>query len=165
MRSCNVCQRESPDEACEHAQVRCNVRKFRDERFEVWRCPACRTIHAAQPVDLAHYYSAYPSLKEEVQWRLDPMYKSMLKRLTAAGLQHSHRILDYGCGSGALVRYLRRQGYAQTSGYDAYSAGVQRRGGAVRALRLRDLARRDRARRLAARAARRVRSARRSHRR
>jgi 2-polyprenyl-3-methyl-5-hydroxy-6-metoxy-1,4-benzoquinol methylase len=98
------------------------VRKFRDERFEVWRCPACRSIHAYQPVDLAHYYAAYPSLKEDVQWRLDPMYKSLLKRLIAVGLDKSHRILDYGCGSGALVRFLRRQGYAQTYGYDAYSS-------------------------------------------
>ncbi|HTU60048.1 MAG TPA: methyltransferase domain-containing protein [Polyangiales bacterium] len=121
VRACNICQRESPEETCERALVRCNVRKFRDERFEVWRCPTCRSIHASQPVDLAHYYADYPSLKEDVQWRLDPMYKSMLQRLTAAGLQKSHRILDYGCGSGALVRYLRRQGYAQTSGYDAYT--------------------------------------------
>ena len=122
LRECNICQQMHPNEACERAWVRCNVRKFREERFEVWRCPSCRSIHAADPVDLAHYYAAYPSLKEDVQWRLDPMYKSMLSRLTAAGLQKSHRILDYGCGSGALVRYLRRQGYAQTSGYDAYSA-------------------------------------------
>jgi 2-polyprenyl-3-methyl-5-hydroxy-6-metoxy-1,4-benzoquinol methylase len=122
LRSCNICLQDSPAEDCERASVRCNVRKFRDEHFEVWRCPKCRAIHAAEPVDLAHYYRDYPTLKEDVHWRLDPMYRNMLRRLTAAGLDKSHRILDYGCGAGALVSYLRRQGYEHTVGYDAYTA-------------------------------------------
>jgi 2-polyprenyl-3-methyl-5-hydroxy-6-metoxy-1,4-benzoquinol methylase len=121
MVKCNLCGLESADDAEERALVRCNVRKFRDERFEVWRCAGCRAIHASQPVDLAHYYAAYPTLKEDVQWRLDPMYRSLLQRLTAAGLDKSQRILDYGCGSGALVKFLRRNGYEHTYGYDAYT--------------------------------------------
>jgi SAM-dependent methyltransferase len=36
-------------------------------------------------------------------------------------LKRSHRILDYGCGSGVFVQYLRRRGYARAVGYDLYA--------------------------------------------
>jgi SAM-dependent methyltransferase len=86
----------------------------------VWRCPACRSIHAKDAVELAHYYASYPAFSQDVEWRLRRPYGNLLKRLLASGLKKDHRILDYGCGSGALVRFLRSNGY-ETSGYDAYT--------------------------------------------
>ena len=38
-----------------------------------------------------------------------------------AGLQPDHAILDYGCGTGHFVEHLKRRGYGNAVGYDAYS--------------------------------------------
>jgi 2-polyprenyl-3-methyl-5-hydroxy-6-metoxy-1,4-benzoquinol methylase len=115
-----VCFRESRLSECERAQVRSNIRKFAQERFEYWRCPACRTIHAADSVNLAHYYQGYPIYGASQQVKTSITFKNYLKRLKAAGLAKHHRILDYGCGSGAMVKYLQAHGYS-ACGYDAYS--------------------------------------------
>jgi 2-polyprenyl-3-methyl-5-hydroxy-6-metoxy-1,4-benzoquinol methylase len=120
---CNVCSKELSSPV-EEGVVRSNVRKFRDEKFRVWRCPACHSLHAADEVDLAHYYASYPfhNLGEQsVDWMLNAMYRNQLGRLKAAGLQKHHRVLDYGCGGGALVQFLRRAGYENVFGFDEYS--------------------------------------------
>jgi 2-polyprenyl-3-methyl-5-hydroxy-6-metoxy-1,4-benzoquinol methylase len=123
-----VCGRASGSlEEAEIATVRSNVRVFRGERFRVWRCGACRSIHALDEVDLDHYYGSYPVFPEAIEWRLYPSYDGLLSRLKAAGLERQHRILDYGCGSGALVRFLRVRGYGSTSGYDAYTPAFRDR--------------------------------------
>ena len=119
--TCNVCEKTSPVSGCETAVVRSNVRKFRDEKFELWRCPACRCIHATHAVDLPHYYASYPTYPPEVEPRLRAPYQGMLNRLVESGLQKHHRILDYGCGGGVLVRFLRASGYEHTYGFDPYT--------------------------------------------
>jgi 2-polyprenyl-3-methyl-5-hydroxy-6-metoxy-1,4-benzoquinol methylase len=105
----------------EHTRVRSNVRVFREETFEYWRCGKCASIHAADEVDLAHYYSRYPFHALAMDWRLKAMYSRQVARLVAAGVQRSHRILDYGCGGGQLVRYLKSLGFENVHGYDEYS--------------------------------------------
>ena len=119
---CVVCGAERTPE-CETAEVRSNVRAFRDERFAVWRCAQCRSIHARDEVDLDHYYRGYPVFAAELDWKLDVVYGNLLRRLQRAGLQREHRILDYGCGRGLLVQYLRKRGYASTFGWDRYGEG------------------------------------------
>lgn len=120
--SCVICGAERTPDA-ERASVRCNVRAFSHERFEIWRCASCRSIHAADDVDLDHYYRGYPVFAAELDWKFKVVYGGMLKRLQRAGLQKDQRILDYGCGKGLLVRYLKERGYAQTAGYDRYGEG------------------------------------------
>jgi 2-polyprenyl-3-methyl-5-hydroxy-6-metoxy-1,4-benzoquinol methylase len=120
--SCVVCGAErGPD--CESAEVRSNVRAFRDERFAVWRCKQCNSIHARDEVDLDRYYRGYPVFAAELDWKLDVVYGNLLRRLQRAGLQPAHRILDYGCGRGLLVRYLQKRGYSRTAGWDRYGEG------------------------------------------
>jgi SAM-dependent methyltransferase len=46
-------------------------------------------------------------------------FHNRLKILRNGGLKQGQRILDYGCGNGNFVRYLRNAGYDVT-GYDAY---------------------------------------------
>jgi len=106
----------------ETASVRSNVRAFRDERFTVWRCTECGSIHAQDEVDLAHYYARYPVFDAALDWRLRTVYGSMLKRLQAGGLKPGDKVLDYGCGKGVLVRFLREQGY-DAEGWDRYAEG------------------------------------------
>lgn len=120
---CNICSKEFAQDV-ERASVRSNVRKFRDEKFGLWRCPECRSIHATDEVDLAHYYRSYPfhSLGEQtVDWMLRAMYRNQLSRLKAAGLNPEHRVLDFGCGGGAFVKFLQDSGYPHAFGFDEYS--------------------------------------------
>jgi 2-polyprenyl-3-methyl-5-hydroxy-6-metoxy-1,4-benzoquinol methylase len=119
---CNVCEPGGVDiDQAETAVVRPNIRRLQDERFDVWRCPNCRSIHAREEVDLDLYYRDYPFLSAKIDWRSRAMYRNQLARLRKAGLTRGARILDYGCGSGNFVRYLKSRGYAQATGYDAYS--------------------------------------------
>jgi 2-polyprenyl-3-methyl-5-hydroxy-6-metoxy-1,4-benzoquinol methylase len=119
---CNVCGQDSRE--VEEARVRCNVRKFASETFAVWRCPHCRSIHAKDEVDLGHYYADYPFHKLEdvtADWMLSAMYGNLLSRLRAAGVTASSRVLDYGCGSGLFLSFLKERGFEQVFGYDEYS--------------------------------------------
>lgn len=102
--------------------MRSNVRAFRDEQFVIWRCSACRSIHAQDDVDLAHYYARYPVFDATLDWKLRTVYGSMLKRLQEGGLKPGDKVLDYGCGKGVLVQFLREEGF-DASGWDRYSEG------------------------------------------
>ena len=124
---CNVCGRASALAGCEQATVRSNVRAFRDERFAVWRCPHCRSIHARDEVDLSHYYARYPRFAQSTEERLAPAYRNFLRRLTRAGLAPGATVLDYGCATGSFVRFLRANGHPDTQGYDAYTEAFARR--------------------------------------
>jgi 2-polyprenyl-3-methyl-5-hydroxy-6-metoxy-1,4-benzoquinol methylase len=123
MLRCNVCMNEVGDDV-ERASVRSNVRKFRAEQFGLWRCPQCRSIHAAEEVDLAHYYRSYPFHdvgEQTVDWMLRAMYRKQLARLKSAGLKPSHKLLDFGCGGGAFLKFLKAAGYEDVHGFDEYS--------------------------------------------
>lgn len=119
--ACAICGAPRPTDA-ETASVRSNVRAFRDERFTVWRCPACKSIHAQDEVDLARYYAGYPVFDAAFDWKLRTVYASMRRRLVEGGLKPGASVLDYGCGKGVLVQYLREQGY-DARGFDRYAEG------------------------------------------
>lgn len=118
--SCVICERETPSGSAEEVSVTSNVRVFSKESFAVWRCRHCGSIHARDEVDLAHYYSQYP-FHDLAHWALHPMYTNQLARLKRAGVERSHKILDYGCGSGQFVKFLQANGYANARGFDEYS--------------------------------------------
>lgn len=119
--TCAVCLSRGADIMTEQTPVRSNVRKFQDERFVVWRCKHCGSIHARDEVDLAHYYAHYPFHALPMDWRMRLMYENQLSRLRKAGLRKEHRILDYGCGGGDFIRFLKEKGYESAFGYDEYS--------------------------------------------
>lgn len=119
---CTVCAAGGKLEAgTETAVVRCNVREFSGERFTVWRCGHCRTIHSRDVVDLPHYYARYPFQKQVPHFGMRLVARNYVRRLRRAGLRKSHKVLDYGCGSGMLIGQLRRMGYTDAHGYDPYS--------------------------------------------
>jgi 2-polyprenyl-3-methyl-5-hydroxy-6-metoxy-1,4-benzoquinol methylase len=117
---CPICLTTSSAPA-EEARVHSNIRAFRSEAFAVWRCPACASLHARDEVDLDHYYSRYPFHTGAVDWRLRVMYRSLLRRLERAGLERNQRILDYGCGGGHFVAYLKECGFEHAVGFDRYT--------------------------------------------
>jgi SAM-dependent methyltransferase len=121
-RTCCVCGAGGGENAAaESASVRSNVRRFAGETFTLWRCRRCGSIHAADGTDLARYYRDYPFRRQRPDWILRRCYASLLGRLRRAGVGRSQSILDYGCGSGLLVAYLKSRGYARAAGYDAYT--------------------------------------------
>jgi 2-polyprenyl-3-methyl-5-hydroxy-6-metoxy-1,4-benzoquinol methylase len=117
---CVVC-RARRTLGAEHALVRSNVRRFTSERFAVWRCGSCASIHADQEIDLAPYYRAYPMHSVDLDWRARAAYRVQLRRLVSAGFRRDHSLLDYGCGSGAFVQFLWKAGYRHSVGYDSYN--------------------------------------------
>jgi 2-polyprenyl-3-methyl-5-hydroxy-6-metoxy-1,4-benzoquinol methylase len=118
--TCNLCDGQTPHEQLETAAVPSNVRAFRAESFVYVRCSHCQSLHARDTVDLAHYYAQYPYHNLPDDFKLRALYRNYLRRLRRAGLSPSNTILDFGCGWGFLVRYLRSQGYS-VNGYDEYS--------------------------------------------
>ena len=124
---CVVCRaRRAPD--AERAVVRSNVRRFTSERFAVWRCRGCGSIHAGQPVDLASYYRAYPMHSVDLDWRARAVYRVQLQRLLRAGFRREHSLIDYGCGSGSFVQFLRSAGYPHCVGYDRFNSAFAKEG-------------------------------------
>lgn len=118
---CAACGTEGEQLSGEEGAARSNVRAFREQFFAVWRCRACLSLHARDPVDLAHYYRGYPFHALPDDFRLRILYDQQLRRLRRAGVRPEHRILDYGCGGGGFVRHLQRRGFRNASGYDQYS--------------------------------------------
>lgn len=119
--ACCVCGKSGLAGAgVETASVRSNVRPFHTRQFSVWRCPACRSIHAAGEVDLDEAYRSYPFFGQKLDFILRCGYRRLTRRLRRAGLRPGQRVLDFGCGSGLLVQYLREAG-CDAVGYDPYS--------------------------------------------
>ena len=107
-------------EASEARPVRSNVRRFREQKFTVWRCAHCRSLHCEKVDNLASYYENYVLRRQELDYFVTQWYQVILRRLTRGGLQKSHQVLDYGCGSGLFLQFLRKQGYGSCVGYDPY---------------------------------------------
>jgi 2-polyprenyl-3-methyl-5-hydroxy-6-metoxy-1,4-benzoquinol methylase len=128
MMRCNICGETSSQ--VEEGAVRSNCRKFGDTQFRIWRCPKCRSVHATDEVDLAECYRDYPyhqiGMQEKGRWVINSGYRNLLGRLRKAGLKRDHKILDYGCGGGAFLSFLRKKGY-DAAGYDEYSEGFNDR--------------------------------------
>lgn len=117
---CNICSKGRIEDAGEKNQIPCNARRFRAEKFTVWRCPSCRSLHSKEDIDLDKYYKDYPLKHHKLDIWARAAYKNRLKRLIREGLRKEHEILDYGCGLGLFVYYLRKKGYKNVSGYDPY---------------------------------------------
>lgn len=125
--TCELCGHSERLACSERGSVRSNVRAHAAESFLVWRCSRCASIHAYDAVDLAHYYHDYVFHSLAVDWRLRVMYDNLVKRLRRAGVKPGAHILDFGCGSGHLVRHLRARG-SRAFGYDQYSRDFSDRG-------------------------------------
>ena len=117
--NCCICGAKNIEPA-ENAKVNSNVRDFKTASFALWRCPNCKSIHAGDQVDLDYYYSKYPFFGQELDWAVKSSYRGLVRRLRRAGLTENAKILDFGCGSGLLVKYLRSRGF-NAAGYDRYN--------------------------------------------
>ena len=121
---CLICNHHiDPNDESAFVTFSCNVRAFMQEKFKVWRCPGCMTIHCLDVVDLAHYYAKYPIAQATLTLPLRLCYRNLYRQLTKHGFSKTHSLLDYGCGAnGMVVQYLRERGFASCYGYDPYGS-------------------------------------------
>lgn len=122
---CSICNyRVDPHDESAFYTFPCSIRSLMDEKFAVWRCPDCQTIHCLDVVDLDYYYSKYPFAEAKLVWPLRIFYSNLLRQLTKHGFSQGHSFLDYGCGvHGLFVEYLRGRGFVNAYGYDPYAPG------------------------------------------
>jgi 2-polyprenyl-3-methyl-5-hydroxy-6-metoxy-1,4-benzoquinol methylase len=117
---CSFCGVQADPHRVESALVPSNVRQFKSERFRVWRCARCRSLHCLEVVELGRYYADYPiarTLSAPARVALD----NLRSHLTRHGFSPRSTLLDYGCGSGLFGARARECGFPNVVGYDPYS--------------------------------------------
>ena len=120
---CKVCDYETATPLPgEIGTVRGNTRRFLRDSFHLWKCPSCGSIHNVDPVDFADIYRDYPVNRRRLDVFARGTFKNLLGRLLQEGLQPAHSILDYGCGNGVFMQYLRERGFVDVTGYDPFVA-------------------------------------------
>jgi 2-polyprenyl-3-methyl-5-hydroxy-6-metoxy-1,4-benzoquinol methylase len=119
--SCGFCFKGNVADAQECRAIPSPIRAFRSESFPVWRCRNCGSLHSLNVVDLDHYYAHYPRRDiDQPTFLTRCAYANLVRKLERAGLNPNSRILDYGCGNGDLITYLRECGYSTVRGYDPF---------------------------------------------
>lgn len=109
------------DDSSAHGEIRGNTSRFIDEKFPIWKCDKCNSIMSLRPVDYADIYRDYPvTTHQRLDFFARGRYWNLLRRLRNVGLKSHHRILDWGCGGGVFVEYLKTKGYVNAEGYDPY---------------------------------------------
>lgn len=108
-------------------KVRGNIEGYLATEFPLWQCPRCKTIHSLQPVHYREIYDRYPLNQRRLDIFARGTLNNLLKRLKRYGLKKAHRILDYGCGNGLLVEFLRSRGYENIEGWDPFVSGWNNR--------------------------------------
>ncbi len=101
-------------------EVRGNTERFRNTMFKLWKCPKCLTIISLAPVDFEDIYSDYPLNNRQLDVFARGTLNNLLHRLRHADMTTDDSILDYGCGNGIFVDYLKERGYQHAIGYDPY---------------------------------------------
>lgn len=120
--SCQICgHHTSQPSPHELGEIHGNTERFHDTVCHLWKCPKCMTIYNTDPVDFADIYSDYALSKRRLDFFARATSKNLLRRLKKAGLQPKHTVLEFGCGGGVFLQFLREAGY-QAEGYDPYVA-------------------------------------------
>ncbi len=100
--------------------VKGNTERFLHVNFPLWKCPKCLSIISVQPVNFEDIYKDYPLNKRQLDVFAKGTLKNLTKRLLGSGAKKTDMILDYGCGNGIYVDYLKQQGFQCVVGYDPY---------------------------------------------
>jgi hypothetical protein len=107
--SCVTCADEPDPGQVAWATVHSSEREFEHERFAVWPCPRCRCIHACGDVDLDGYYRRYGLHETGLDLLERVCCRNKLRFIRRfVPLDRGGPVLDFGCGNGIFVEYLRR---------------------------------------------------------
>lgn len=119
--SCTICGFKTIEpEHQDLGTARGNTARFIKTFFHLWKCPKCNTIYSIDPVDFHDIYADYPLNNRRLDFFAKITMRNLLKRLERAGIRKTDSILDYGCGNGLFVHFLKEQGYNDVAGYDPY---------------------------------------------
>jgi SAM-dependent methyltransferase len=77
-------------------------------------------LHCLEDVDLSVYYADYPLKKQQVTFSERIGYRNRQKLIERQGVSRTDRVLDYGCGAGLYVNFLRQKGFTNVYGYDPF---------------------------------------------
>lgn len=100
--------------------ARGNTLKYKDQQFKLWKCPTCGAIHTLGEVNFEALYSGYPLQARELDYFAKCAYKNLINRLKPLGLTKNNSILDFGCGQGIMINYLKSKDYKNVFGYDPF---------------------------------------------
>src|SRR5437773_2730019 len=106
--NCQICghQTSHPNKN-ELGSARGNTARFLSTVFKLWQCPSCKTIYATDSVQLEEIYKDYPLNKRQLDIFARGTLGNLLRRLERAGLQKHDSVLDYGCGNGIFIHFLK----------------------------------------------------------
>lgn len=122
---CLLCGHGTYAAAADSAVVHSNVRKWSEHTTTVWRCASCASLHCLERRDLAPFYEGYPFQRRELDGWARIAFSAYIRRLRRHGLGLESHVLDYGCGNGVLVEYLRKKRFRHVVGYDPYVEGFK----------------------------------------
>ncbi len=119
---CNICNFNSTSpNSIDMGRCRGNTLKYHKQEFNIWKCPKCETIHCLDPVNMEELYSDYClNLERPLDGYAKKTFSNLISRLIPYGFNSSKKVLDYGCGSGTFLNYLRTKGFTNIIGYDPY---------------------------------------------
>lgn len=121
--TCGICRKGTYSRANSKCRVHSDVRAFKQETFELWKCPTCQSIISLNEVELDRYYKGYPIHKQTLDLWTRVAFRNLYLFLENIGLTDRSTFLDYGCGQGTFISYLRKKGFNNAWGYDKYSDG------------------------------------------
>jgi SAM-dependent methyltransferase len=135
---CRICGSETYTVGTVHG-------RYSDRDYRLARCPTCHFAFVADPwLDYGAIYDADYYAGRGADPLVDYHFElsdpsSTIRRYEWQGIgavvdgllggpDPSRRWLDYGCGNGGLVRYLRRAGRADATGFDSGAIVAEARG-------------------------------------
>ena len=119
--TCVICGHHAdPADRAAFGAVRGNTERFMNQQFTLWKCPTCQSIRSLQPVDYAQMYSDYPLNRRRLDVFAKGTLSNLLRRLVKNGLAKTDAVLDYGCGNGLFIDFLKARGYSHVTGYDPF---------------------------------------------
>lgn len=117
---CPFCSEALLKDAGDLVRVPAIIREFQREKFTVWRCPSCGSLHCKEDVDLDSYYRVYPFSKQKLDFWGTVSCRNRMRQMEREGVTPDFSILDFGCAGGVFVSFLLQNGYKDVSGYDAF---------------------------------------------
>jgi 2-polyprenyl-3-methyl-5-hydroxy-6-metoxy-1,4-benzoquinol methylase len=118
---CTICGYRTPSaDEKSVGSVRGNTEKYQNTYFRLWKCPQCSTVQSLDPVDYKEIYQNYPLNQRKEDSFARATLGNLMGRLQRAGMTKQAAVLDYGCGNGIFVNYLRRHGFSNVVGYDPF---------------------------------------------
>lgn len=117
--TCSNCQTEINNVS--PVYIVSNVRKFGNQKFPIWRCPACSSIHCETEISGPELYRNYPVHLSKADRFLRTWARKLAKLGRFHGVGKASLILDYGCGGGGLLQCLKESGFINVHGFDPYT--------------------------------------------